>query len=44
MGSICEIYHCDSAGIDIEIDSHRFYAHVTGADSEITNKHAVWRR
>ena len=35
MGSICEIYHCDSAGIDIEIDSHRFYAHVTGAGSEI---------
>ena len=36
MGSICEIYHCDSAGIDIEIDSHRFYAHVTEAGSEIT--------
>jgi len=35
MGSICKIYHCDSAGIDIEIDSHRFYAHVTGAGSEI---------
>lgn len=36
MGSICEIHHCDSAGIDIEIDSHRFYAHVTEAGSEIT--------
>ena len=36
MGSICEIYHCDSAGIDVEIDSHRFYAHVTEAGSEIT--------
>jgi propionyl-CoA carboxylase alpha chain len=35
MGSICEIHHCDSAGIDIEIDSHRFYAHVTKAGSEI---------
>ena len=36
MGSICEIYHCDIAGIDVEIDSHRFYAHVTKAGSEIT--------
>lgn len=35
MGSICEIYHCDRAGIDIEIDSHRFYAHITKAGSEI---------
>jgi AcrR family transcriptional regulator len=35
MGSICEIYHCDSVGIDIEIDSHRFYAHITEAGSEI---------
>ncbi len=35
MGSICEIYHCDNAGIDIEIDSHRFYAHVSKAGSEI---------
>ena len=35
MGSICKIYHCDSAGIDVEIDSHRFYAHVTEAGSEI---------
>ena len=35
MGSSCEIYHCDSAGIDVEIDSHRFYAHVTEAGSEI---------
>ena len=35
MGSICEIYDCDSAGIDVEIDSHRFYAHVTEAGSEI---------
>ena len=36
MGSICEIYDSDSAGIDVEIDSHRFYAHVTEAGSEIT--------
>ena len=36
MGSICEIYHCDIAGIDVEIDSYRFYAHVTEAGSEIT--------
>jgi propionyl-CoA carboxylase alpha chain len=36
MGSICEIYHCDSSGIDVEIDSHRFSAHVTEAGSEIT--------
>ncbi|MDA7600369.1 biotin carboxylase N-terminal domain-containing protein [Gammaproteobacteria bacterium] len=36
MGSICEIYHCDIAGIDVEIDSHRFYAHVTEAGTEIT--------
>ena len=36
MGSICKIYHCDIAGIDVEIDSHRFYAHVTEAGSEIT--------
>ena len=35
MGSICEIYDCDSAGIDVEINSHRFYAHVTQAGSEI---------
>ena len=35
MVSICEIHHCDSAGIDIEINSHRFYAHVTKAGSEI---------
>jgi propionyl-CoA carboxylase alpha chain len=35
MGSICQIYDCDSAGIDVEIDSHRFYAHVTEAGSEI---------
>lgn len=35
MDSICEIYDCDSAGIDVEIDSHRFYAHVTEAGSEI---------
>ena len=35
MGSICKIYHCDSFGIDIQIDSHRFYAHITEACSEI---------
>jgi len=35
MGSICKIYHCDSFGIDIQIDSHRFYAHITEAGSEI---------
>ena len=35
MGSSCEIYYCDSSGIDIGIDSHRFYAHVTEAGSEI---------
>ena len=35
MGSICKIYHCDSFGIDIQIDSHRFYAHITQACSEI---------
>ena len=35
MGSTCEIYHCDSAGIDMEIDSHRFYSHVNKVDSEI---------
>ena len=35
MGSICKIYHCDSFGIDIQIDSHRFYAHITKAGSEI---------
>ena len=35
MGSICKIYHCDSFGIDIEIDSHRFYAHLTEVGSEI---------
>ena len=35
MGSICEIYHCDSFGIDREIDSHRFYAHLTKVGSEI---------
>ena len=35
MGSICKIYHCDIAGIDVEIDSHRFYARITEACSEI---------
>ena len=35
MGSTCEIYHCDSAGIDMAIDSHRFYSHVTMVGSEI---------
>ena len=35
MGSICKIYHCDSFGIDIQIDSHRFYAHITETGSEI---------
>ena len=35
MGSICKIYHCDSFGIDIQINSHRFYAHITEAGSEI---------
>jgi propionyl-CoA carboxylase alpha chain len=35
MGSICEIYHCDSFGIDMEIDSHRFYAYITEAGNEI---------
>ena len=35
MGSICKIYHCDSFGIDIQIGSHRFYAHITEAGSEI---------
>ena len=35
MGSICKIYHCDSFGIDMQIDSHRFYAHITQAGSEI---------
>jgi len=35
MGSTCEIYHCDSAGIDMEVDSHRFYSHVTKVGSEI---------
>ena len=35
MGSVCKIYHCDSFGIDIQIDSHRFYAHITEACSEI---------
>ena len=35
MDSICEIHHCDSSGIDVEIDSHRFYAQVTEADSII---------
>ena len=35
MGSICKIYHCDSFGIDIQIDSHRFYAQITEACSEI---------
>jgi len=35
MGSICKIYHCDSFGIDVQIDSHRFYAHITEADSEV---------
>ena len=35
MGSTCEIYHCDSAGIDMAIDSHRFYSHVTKVGSEI---------
>ena len=35
MDSICEINHCDNDGIDIEIDSYRFYAHVTEAGGEI---------
>ena len=35
MGSTCEIYHCDSAGIDMAIDSHRFYSNVTKVESEI---------
>jgi propionyl-CoA carboxylase alpha chain len=35
MGSVCKIYHCDSFGIDIQIDSHRFYAHITETGSEI---------
>ena len=35
IGSICKIYHCDSFGIDIQIGSHRFYAHITEAGSEI---------
>ncbi len=35
MGSVCKIYHCDSFGIDIQIDSHRFYAHITEAGSEV---------
>ena len=35
MGSTCEIYHCDSAGIDMAIDSLRFYSHVTKVGSEI---------
>jgi len=35
MDSICKIYHCDSFGIDIQINSHRFYAHITEAGSEI---------
>ncbi len=35
MGSTCEIYHCDSAGIDMAIDLHRFYSHVTKVGSEI---------
>lgn len=35
MGSTCEIYHCDSAGIDMAIDSHRFYSHLTKVGSEI---------
>ena len=35
MGSTCEIYHCDSAGIDMAIDSHRFYSHITKVGSEI---------
>ena len=35
LGSTCEIYHCDSAGIDMAIDSHRFYSHVTKVGSEI---------
>ena len=35
MGSICKIYHCDSFGIDIQIGSHRFYARITEAGSEI---------
>ena len=35
MGSVCKIYHCDSFGIDIQIESHRFYAHITEAGSEI---------
>ena len=35
MGSTCEIYHCDSAGIDMAIDSLRFYSHVTKVGSKI---------
>mgnify|MGYP005663281663 CR=1 FL=1 len=35
MGSTCEIYHCYNAGIDMAIDSHRFYSHVTKVGSEI---------
>jgi len=35
LGSTCEIYHCDSAGIDMAIDSQRFYSHITKVGSEI---------
>jgi len=35
MGSSCKIHYCDISGIDIEIDSHRFYAQVTDAGSVI---------
>ena len=36
MGSSCEIYHCDNSSIDLEIDSHRFYAQVTKEKDVIT--------
>jgi len=35
MGSSCEIYNCDSSGIDLAIDSHRFFAQVTQAKDRI---------
>tara|TARA_B100000029_G_scaffold516206_1_gene627645 strand:- start:4642 stop:6561 length:1920 start_codon:yes stop_codon:yes gene_type:complete len=35
MGSSCEIHHYDRSGIDIEIDSYRFYAQVTEAKDMI---------
>ena len=43
MGSTCEIYHCDSAGIDMAIDSLRFYSHVTEVGNTDLNKYAIWR-